>query len=114
MQQEILSKLWDILSTGAIGAFGGASFYLYKVSRGQDFKFSLFVINMLLAFFIGYVVGKFLSPSDYRDGIIAISGFSSFPILDFLEKRWLYIVVQATGLGNTGTQETNKADKWQK
>jgi len=73
MPPEMINKITDILTTGVIGAFGGASFYLYKVSRGQDFKFPLFIINMILAFFIGYVVGNFLSPSDYRDGVIAIS-----------------------------------------
>ena len=47
----------------------------------------MFAINLFLAFFIGWVVGQFLPVSGFRDGLIAISGFSAFPILDIMEKK---------------------------
>lgn len=59
-----------------ISAFGGSAFYLLRVYKGQEFKISIFFINIFLAFFIGYVVGKFFPDtlsSDLRDGVIAVS-----------------------------------------
>ena len=107
MPTEITNKVAEFISTGVIWSFGGASFYLYKVSKWQSFKFWMFLINLILAFFIGYVIGKFLEPSNYRDGIIAISGFSSFPILELLEKKWFLFFAKATGLNDDNSHNSN-------
>lgn len=58
----------------------------------------MFTLNILLAFFIGFVVGDFL-PRDMsaRDGIIAISGFSAFPMLSFLETGGVNVILSALG-----------------
>jgi len=48
----------------------------------------MFLINIFLAFFIGWLGGQFLTESTgYRDGLIAISGFCSFPILHIIETK---------------------------
>ncbi len=82
-------KILDAMITGGIWLFGGASYYLYLVSKWKQFRFGMFCINLFLAFFIGYVAGRFL-PVDgiYRDWMIAISGFCSFPILETIEKNF--------------------------
>ena len=36
--------------------FGGAAFFLYRVYKGQQFRMTIFLINIFLAFFIGFVV----------------------------------------------------------
>ena len=55
----------------------------------------MFFINLFLAFFIGYVVGQFLPENTvYRDGLLAISGFSSFPILTLIEKKFAPYIVK--------------------
>ncbi len=75
--------------------FGGSAYYLYLVSKWQKFIFSMFVINLFLAFFIGYVVGQFLPDNTaYRDWLLAISGFTSFPILSLLEKKFAPYIVK--------------------
>lgn len=84
-----IEKLIEGVATGAIGAFGGVSYYLYETSKGRPFRLSMFCINIFLAFFIGWVTGQFFSePSQYRDGVIAVSGFCSFPILNIIEKQF--------------------------
>ena len=101
LDPDTAKKVADMLSTGGISAFGGAAFYLYRIYKGQQFRLSVFLINLFLAFFIGYVVGRFfpdtLSP-DIRDGVIAVSGFLTFPILDFLEKKGLLLLLARAGI----------------
>ncbi|BAU39964.1 hypothetical protein [Ralstonia phage RSP15] len=86
-QQVYLSKLLDFLAAGLLSTFGGISAYLYTTFRkGESFKFTGFVINVVLAFFLGNVVGSFLPQTfEYRDGILMIAGFSTWPLLGIME-----------------------------
>lgn len=75
-------------SSGVLAIFGGVAYYLWKVKDGKEFRFWAFTLNIILAFYVGYLSGKFL-PLDiqpnYRDGLISISGFLAFPILQLVE-----------------------------
>lgn len=104
-------KVVDIVSTGGISTFGGAAFYLYKVYKGERFRFSVFLINLFLAFFIGYVVGRFFPgnlDTNLRDGIIAVSGFLTFPILEFIEAKGFLAILKKAGLEALGVEPTVK------
>ena len=46
------------------------------------------VVNMMMASFVGFLVGSFLSPEfPYRDGFVGIGGFSTLSILALLEAK---------------------------
>lgn len=86
-EQQLLDKLYDFLAAGLLSAFGGISAYLYTTFRnGESFRIIAFLINIVLAFFLGNVVGNFIPQSfEYRDGILMIAGFSTWPLLGILE-----------------------------
>jgi len=84
------------VTTGWLGAFGGVAFYLYSVHKGKSFRVSSFFINLVLAFFIWYVVGAFIPDAlgqDVRNGLLAIAWFSAYPLLDYLEERGFHIII---------------------
>jgi len=66
-----------------------ASYYLYNVHWWKPFKFGMFIINIILAWFVWYVVWWML-PQDFwfRDPFIAMSWFSAFPILAIIENKF--------------------------
>ena len=63
--------------------------YLYEVNKWKEFKFSKFLINIFLAWFVWYVIWEFLPHTfELRDSFIAMSGFSAFPILSYIENKF--------------------------
>ena len=88
-----ISKIYDFLIAGMLGGIGGVSSYLYNLMKHQQpFRIYGFLINTILAFFIGNVIGSFIPlDSSYRDGILMIAGYSCWPILSLIEiysTRW--------------------------
>lgn len=95
---EIKEQLLEILKSSAvISLFAGAVTYFYKVYKGEDFVLWRFLMNLVFAFFVGYVAGKFI-PADvssgFRDGLTAISGFLAFPILDIIEQKGVSVLLK--------------------
>lgn len=85
---ELIKAAGKFIATWAISSFWWISFYLYQVSKWERFRLGSFLINAFLAFWIGTIVWEFIPlDSSYRDWIIGISWFSTFPLLDLLEKR---------------------------
>lgn len=95
---QLLVRFSDALAAGLMASFGGMAAYVYQNAR-QDkaFKMSSFLVNIFLAFFLGNLVGNFI-PNDYqyRDGLLLLSGYCSWPILGILEikgkafiERWM-------------------------
>lgn len=85
--QALLDRLIDLFAAGLLSVFGGSAAYIYKtVKDDTGFKFGQFFINAFLAFFIGNMIGGFI-PHDasFRDGILMLAGFSTWPILGVLE-----------------------------
>lgn len=99
---EIKRIILDIVNNGgAISVFGGGAAYLYKVYKGDEFKAAAFVINLILAFFVGYISGKFMPDiidGNMRDGILGVSGFLAFPILKILEDKGVSIFLKKFGI----------------
>ena len=83
----------EAIVTGWVWLFGWSAYYLYLVSKWQKFLMSMFLINLFLAFFIGYIAWQFIGADiAFRDWLLAISWFTSFPLLSILEKQWSVLI----------------------
>lgn len=87
---NFIDKLSDLAAAGVLASFGGAAQALYQIYKG-DKPFSLlsFIICVLLSFFVGQVVGSMIPESlgQYHDGLLLMSGFSVFPLLDVINSN---------------------------
>ncbi len=83
----LIDRMIDLCAAGLLSVFGGTAAYLYRTVRDDTgFRFSHFFTNAFLAFFIGNMVGGFIpTTANYRDGLLMLAGFSTFPILGVLE-----------------------------
>lgn len=84
---QLMERFVDLFTAGLLSVFGGTAAYVYKTVREDTgFKFSSFLVNAFLAFFIGNMVGGFIAKdASYRDGILMLAGFSTWPILHLVE-----------------------------
>lgn len=88
MTERIIAKLCELFQFGLLASFGGLANYLYvTVHREKPFSMWMMVANLVLAFYVGNLVGSFLAESSYRDGILMAAGFVTYPILALLEQR---------------------------
>lgn len=82
---SFFDRISDLAAAGVLASFGGAAQALYQLYKG-DKPFSIigFCITVLLAFFVGQIVGSLIPPnlSQYHDGLLLMSGFCVFPVLD--------------------------------
>lgn len=108
MPNEYIQKAIEISSTAGIAMVWGFWHNLYLMRKGRKFTVLLFCLNILLAGFVGYTIGKFLPEWSMRDGILAISGFSSFPILAILEEKGADLVLKYLGIDMK--EERRKSD----
>jgi hypothetical protein len=96
MSEKTRLILENILYTWWISWFWGMSYYLYQVSKWDEFRWHLFFLNMILAFFVWFVIWDFLPDTNYTNWLLAISWFSSYWILQFIEKQWALFVLKRT------------------
>lgn len=91
---ELAQKFCGYSVAGILSLFGGGASYVYDtVKKGKKFNIALFLANLFLAFFVGNVVGEFIPHElHYRDGLIMICGFSTWPVLDLLQDRGLALI----------------------
>lgn len=95
-----VEKILESIVPIVYSAVGGMAHFLYQVSKDPD-KWSLvaFGINIILAGFVGYTISGFL-PADIQNNsqlfgsLMAISGFTTFPLLEFIEKEGWKIVIK--------------------
>jgi hypothetical protein len=106
--QNFLDRIWDMAAAGLLSLFGGTAAYVYKTVRDDTgFKFGPFFVNAFLAFFIGNMIGGFI-PKDasYRDGLLMLAGFSTWPILGVMEfygkRAVLKYIDKAIGINASG------------
>lgn len=111
-----LHEITQILQNSAVlGLFGGVVSYLRKVALNKThFSALALLLNCIFAFFVGYVVGKFLPQGideNIRAGISAVSGLLSHNILNFLELHGVNIVIKLLSK-KTGTDfETDESKR---
>lgn len=113
--QALLDRLIDLFAAGLLSVFGGSAAYIYKtVKDDTGFKFGQFFINAFLAFFIGNMIGGFI-PHDasFRDGILMLAGFSTWPILGVLEfygkKAVLKYIDKTLGIDTSSSGSNNSS-----
>jgi len=88
-EKEIVKWLSDVLATWAVWAFWWIANHLYQISKWEKFRWGMFLINAFLAFWVATIVWDFIpANAAYRDGIIWMSWFSSFPILKLVEQQF--------------------------
>lgn len=82
-----LDKAYDLFAAGVLSVLGGTSAYIYRsIKEDTGFSFKNFFVNAFLSFFIGNLVGSFIPASmQYRDGLLMLAGFATWPILGILE-----------------------------
>jgi hypothetical protein len=82
-----IDRISDLAAAGVLASFGGAAQALYQLYKGdKPFSILSFAICVVLSFFVGQVVGTFIPASmeKYHDGLLLMSGFCVFPILDVM------------------------------
>lgn len=80
-----IDRISDLAAAGVLASFGGAAQALYQMYRGdKPFSIISFGVCVILSFFVGQVVGSLIPSSlqQYHDGLLLMSGFCVFPILD--------------------------------
>lgn len=106
--QNFLDRIWDMAAAGLLSLFGGTAAYVYKTVRDDTgFKFGPFFVNAFLAFFIGNMIGGFIPKgASYRDGLLMLAGFSTWPILGVMEfygkRAVLKYIDKAIGVNASG------------
>ena len=95
MESKILEELNKILSYGGLWAIWGVAVYLNQIRKWTTFKWSMFIINVILAGWIGWLASEFISDDiAIKNSLISISWFLAYPILDLLEEKWINILIQ--------------------
>lgn len=84
-----IDKASGIVKAGLLASFGGLVGHLVDVvHRKATFSWLSFFVAILVAFFVGQVLGEWL-PHELpgRDGILMVSGTSGYPVLVLLQER---------------------------
>lgn len=82
---SFIDRISDLAAAGILASFGGAAQALYQLYKGEKpFSIISFIVCVLLSFFVGQVVGSMIPDSlhQYHDGLLLMSGFCVFPLLD--------------------------------
>ena len=85
-----IDRVSDLAAAGVLASFGGAAQALYQIYKNErPFALLPFSICIFLSFFVGQVVGSLIpaSLSQYHDGLLLLSGFCVFPLLDILNSH---------------------------
>ena len=91
MLQAFLERLLELTPPGLLAVIGGMAKYLRtNLKDGRDFSWGLFAMNIGLAFLVGIIAGAFIDETNrFRDGIMMLCGYCTYPILDLMEERLL-------------------------
>lgn len=85
-----IDRVSDLAAAGVLASFGGAAQALYQIYKNErPFALFPFFICIFLSFFVGQVVGSLIpsSLSQYHDGLLLMSGFCVFPLLDIINSH---------------------------
>jgi len=86
-----------------IALIGGATAYLFRYHQEKEknnfhtFSIALFLINIILGGFIGYLIGSIIPPENpYKNFLIGMSGIAAYPLLAILETNLVRILGKLT------------------
>lgn len=95
-----IDRISDLAAAGVLASFGGAAQALYQSYKGtRPFSVISFFVCILLSFFVGQVVGSIIPDSliQFHDGLLLMSGFSVFPVLDIFNTYMSKLMVHMLG-----------------
>ena len=85
---QILSNIDNTILAIFISASGGLAHYIYGVSKGEKFSLTMFVINIFLAGWLGYIASGILTTDSKLSGaILSVTGFCTYPLLRIIEAK---------------------------
>lgn len=92
--KDLFDRFSELVIAGGVSTFGGIAAYIYKMTKtNEKFSFKFFFAAAFLSFFLGNMIGSFVPVGKhYRDGLLMMSGFLSYPILALLESngmKWM-------------------------
>ncbi len=64
--------------------------------KGEPFKLGMLIINIIISAYVWTFVGTSLPETmgDLRFGIASTAWVLAFPIIDFIEKKWLKLLIK--------------------
>lgn len=88
-------------SLGVLGSFGGvANFYYLNATKNRAFAWGMLTTNVVIAFFVGRAVGGLIdADNQFRDSIVMLLGFFSFPVIHALESRVVGLISKLPTFG---------------
>ncbi len=92
---KVLERLSGMAETGLLGTFGAVANWAYitVTQPGRPMRLGLFACNVVVSFYVGNVVGAFISEGNpNRDGVILVCGFCAYPLLGLIEANFKSIV----------------------
>lgn len=118
MLDRLMERVGDMMQFGILASLGGLANYLYiTVYQEKKFSFIMMLVNLFLAFYVGNVVGSFIPEENkYRDGLLLVCGFCTYPILSVVEtqsKRFLTAILNRwidKTFGSSNSVDRNKPE----
>lgn len=98
MLEHALSRLMEFAQIGLLASIGAMAKYLREnMIEDRQFSWSLFIVNIIVAFCVGNMVGAFIKEtSEFREGLIMVAGYCAYPLLGIIEDRFLAMVKNKT------------------
>jgi fluoride ion exporter CrcB/FEX len=89
MLQTLVEKMLELAPPGLLAVIGGIAKYLRtNLKEDRQFSSAMFLLNISLAFLVGVMAGAWVDETNrFRDGIMMLCGYCTYPILDFMEER---------------------------
>jgi len=97
----IIASILTFFSVGFFGAFGALVHYLFTVVKNNSkFSFGTMLIFFILGFFIAILANSLMLDfwGKSYEGLLLLSGFLVFKILDFLDVSGLSIILKKAGI----------------
>lgn len=76
-------------------AIWGIAMYLNQVRKWKPFKIGSFLINIFVAWWLWLIAKDFIPDWmwDLEYSIVSMVWFLAFPILDYLENKWIVLFI---------------------
>lgn len=89
--ETVLREALEWVKLGLLAMFGGCASYLYNmVVKNTPFRLVTFLINLLISFFVGKMMGGFIPETTLNyTGWVMMLGFCAYPVLGLVEAKFL-------------------------
>ena len=96
----LFDRLANMTEAGLLGTFGAIANWAYVTvtQPGRPIRLGLFFCNVIVSFYVGNVVGAFMSDDmANRDGVILVCGFCAYPLLGLIEANFKAVAQSVIG-----------------